>query len=98
MLVHVVAFRWKAGVEQEKIESIMAEIASLEDKIDGIEVSVGENISPVASHLTHAIVVRASSDQAFDTYLSHPDHLAVAEAIGQAADEALVLDFHDDRS
>jgi len=95
VLVHVLAFRWHAEADPQATDSLMRSLAALQEKVAGIHVSVGKNISPMTSHLTDAAVVRAESDEAFQAYLAHPDHLEIAGAVGEMSVETLVIDFYE---
>lgn len=96
VLRHVVMFKFNEGLEQEKIDEVVAAFADLETKIDSIiEFEKGTNISPenLDQGYTHCFVVTFADEAGRDAYLPHQAHQAFVEFIGGKIDQVLVFDY-----
>lgn len=77
MIRHCVFVKFRPDVPAAEREAIYAEVAALEEKIDGfLHASFGPNVSPES--LTHGFndgfVIDFRDARARDAYLVHPDH------------------------
>jgi hypothetical protein len=75
MIIHMFAFRWKAGVTDDQKQSAITEIRKLQGQIPGlVETSVGVNTSPRGQGYELGGVMKFADQSALDTYGSHPVH------------------------
>jgi len=75
MIIHMFAFRWKAGVTDDQKQSAITEIRKLQGQIPGlVETSVGVNTSPRGQGYELGGVMKFEDQLALDTYGSHPVH------------------------
>lgn len=94
MQVHIALYQWKVGTSDEEIDAALAEIASLEQKVDGIvEISCARNESRYSEGYTHVILVRGENAAALDAYRSHPDHDTAAAKIEKMEERGVGVDF-----
>jgi|SRR5882724_7636785 len=94
MHIHIAVYRWKADTVAADIDVALAEIAALEQKIDGIvEISCARNESRYAEGYTHVILVRAKDAEALAAYRSHPDHDRAATRIEAFEENGIGVDF-----
>ena len=75
MIIHMFAFRWKAGVTEDQKQSAITEIRKLQGQIPGlVETSVGVNTSPRGQGYELGGVMKFEDQSALDVYGSHPVH------------------------
>jgi Stress responsive A/B Barrel Domain len=75
MIIHTFAFRWKAGVEQEQRQRVIAAIRDLQGRIPGLEETwVGVNFSARSQGYELGGVMKFASRQALEVYGDHPVH------------------------
>jgi hypothetical protein len=75
MYIHMFAFRFKAGVTEERKERIVAAIRDLQHEIPGIlETWVGRNESPRGRGYELGGVMKFADAAACDAYGAHPVH------------------------
>ena len=75
MIIHMFAFRWKAGVTDDQKQSAITEIRKLQGQIPGlVETSVGVNTSPRGQGYELGGVMKFADQSALDAYESHPAH------------------------
>ncbi|MEN0000885.1 MAG: Dabb family protein [Pseudomonadota bacterium] len=98
---HIVAIRFKAAVDETKVDALMQQLADLRGHLPGI-VDFGhrENISPevpVVHGLKHLFWFDFIDEKARDAYLVDPAHQAVGKDLVAAADGGIdgivVLDY-----
>lgn len=95
-LRHVVLFKFKDDLAQEKIDEVVNEFAELKNKIDFIQdYEHGTNISAenLAEGYTHCFVVTFKSEADRDAYLPHQAHKDFVEFLSGKIDKVLVVDF-----
>ena len=81
---HVVAFKFKDSTTDAQIESIIADFAALQDKIDAITgFEHGDQVSPepFAQGYTHVFIVTFKDRAGLDAYLPHPAHKAFVDKL-----------------
>jgi len=95
MIEHIVLFRWNNATSEEAIESVLAELRGLKNKIPGIvDLSCGANFCDRAKGYTHGLVVRFKDRAALETYGPHPEHQRVVQnLIKPIAADILALDY-----
>jgi hypothetical protein len=100
MIVHVAAFRWLDSVTADVAAEALEGIRAIAGEVAGvIDISCGTSYSPYSRGLTHAILVRAESQEALDAYRAHPNHLAagskmdLSQVVDQNNQPGIVVDF-----
>ncbi|HEY1788799.1 MAG TPA: Dabb family protein [Verrucomicrobiae bacterium] len=95
MIQHIVLLRWTENASQEAIDTVMAELRALKDKIPGIvDVSSGTNFSERSKGFTHGLVFRFKDRAALEGYLPHPEHQRVVQKIlNPIRADALIFDY-----
>lgn len=98
MINHVVLFKLKKYESESEKQNI---IGSIEDallgllgKIDELKfIEVGVNYELVSKSYDVCLITHFESVEHLDSYRIHPEHLIVAELIGQHAVERAAVDF-----
>ena len=98
MINHVVLFKLrKYNSESEKqnvISSIEDALLGLSGKISELKyIEVGVNYEIASKSYDICLITHFESVDELDAYRVHPDHLKVAELIGQHAVERAAVDF-----
>lgn len=98
MINHVVLFKLKkydsASEKQNVIGSIEDALLSLKDKIAELKyIEVGVNYELDSKSYDFCLVSHFDNIEQLDAYRIHPEHLKVAELIGQHAVERAAVDF-----
>jgi hypothetical protein len=98
MINHVVLFKLKkydsASEKQNVIGSIEDALLSLKDKIAELKyIEVGVNYELSSKSYDLCLVSHFDNVEKLDAYRIHPEHLKVAELIGQHAVERAAVDF-----
>ena len=97
MVKHIVMWTVKATAEysrEEDIRRMQEKLVSLPALVPGIaafEVGLNSNESPAAFDVV--LVSTFPSWQDLRNYQEHPEHLKVAEFIGQVRDQRAVVDY-----
>jgi hypothetical protein len=96
MIVHIAIYKWKPGTSRNTIETAMADIRALKNKVDGVlDIRCGENFSKWNEGYTHAFVVLARDKSALEAYRNHPDHVEAAKRINLMDEGSIGIDFED---
>ena len=98
MINHVVLFKLKKydseSQKQDVISSIEDALLSLSDKIDELKyIEVGVNYELASKSYDICLITHFETVEQLDVYRIHPEHLIVAELIGQHAVERAAVDF-----
>ena len=98
MINHVVLFKLrKYNSESEKqnvISSIEDALLGLSDKVSELKyIEVGVNYEITSKSYDICLITHFESVDELDAYRVHPDHLKVAELIGQHAVDRAAVDF-----
>ena len=98
MINHVVLFKLKKydseSQKQDVISSIEDALLSLSDKIDELKyIEVGVNYELASKSYDICLISHFETVEQLDVYRIHPEHLIVAELIGQHAVERAAVDF-----
>ncbi|MBV5313848.1 MAG: Dabb family protein [Prolixibacteraceae bacterium] len=98
MINHVVLFKLKKydseSEKQDIIGSIEDALLSLKEKITELKhIEVGVNYELAAKSYDVCLISHFEGIQQLDAYRVHPEHLKVAELIGQHAIERAAVDF-----
>jgi hypothetical protein len=92
---HIVLFQWKEEARLEAINTALAELRKLKDKIPGIvDIYSGANFSDRAKGFTHALVVHFKDRPALQAYIPHPEHQRVVQnLVSPIRADTLVVDL-----
>jgi hypothetical protein len=91
---HIAWFRFKEGIDEERIAHHMAAVRSLADLVpEVLAIECGASYTDRAGGLTHCIVVSLPDRSALPRYLEHPDHVPIAEALVADIAELRVMDL-----
>jgi hypothetical protein len=98
MINHVVLFKLKKyeseSEKQNVIGSIEDALLSLLGKIDELKfIEVGVNYELASKSYDVCLITHFETVEHLDSYRIHPEHLKVAELIGQHAVERAAVDF-----
>jgi hypothetical protein len=95
MIEHILLIRWTEGAGREAIDSAMAELRQLKDKIPGIvDLSCGINFSDRSKGYTHGLVIRFKDRAALNAYNPHPEHQRVVQKfINPIRGDTIVFDY-----
>ncbi|MBS13277.1 MAG: stress protein [Gemmatimonadetes bacterium] len=99
MVKHVVLLKLRDGVTSDQTDAVLKGLEGLMGKLEGIvEVTAGRNNSPEGKSKGYewGFVMTFTDEAARDTYLLHPDHVAVsAETIRPIVEDVLVFDYNE---
>ena len=96
MYIHIFAFRWKPGVNEEQKDRAIAAIRKLQGAIpELVETHVGRNASPRGGGFGLGGVMKFRSAEEFQSYNSHPVHQELLEWLLPLV-EAIEVDFDDE--
>lgn len=94
MVEHLVWFKLKDDVSDERKAAMMQTLHDLETQIEGIEnLACGEDFSGRSQGFQIGLVVRFSSREALEKYGPHPAHKAFGDQFRECWDEVMALDF-----
>ncbi|MDH3492663.1 MAG: Dabb family protein [Acidobacteriota bacterium] len=94
MLVHIVAWKYKAETGEEIRKEHRSKLRALPDQIsDIISFDVGADILKLDRSYDTGLVARYSDRAAFDSYTVHPAHRAVAGMGKEIAENVVSVDF-----
>jgi len=98
MINHVVLFKLKnynsESQKQIEISKIEEALLSLSGKIEELKyIEVGVNYDLAAKSFDICLITHFESLDQLDAYRIHPEHLKVAELIGQHAVERAAVDY-----
>ena len=95
MVEHILLIRWTEGASPEAVDTAMAELRALKDKIPGIlDLSCGTNFSVRAKGYTHGLAIRFKDRAALEAYNPHPEHQRVVQQfINPIRGDTIVLDY-----
>jgi hypothetical protein len=92
MILHCVFMRLKSAFTPDDKQALFEAIVALKQVIPGIlDIKHGPNVSPEGLHggFVDGFAVTFESPEARDTYLVHPEHVAVGERIVSSTDGGL---------
>lgn len=93
MIKHVVMWTVKEP-KQENLRKAVEMLEGLKDKVEVIRaLDVGVDFSDGEASYDLALIVEVSSKEDLAVYRDHPEHVKVAEFIGQIRKERAVVDF-----
>ena len=97
MVRHIVLFRFKEGITQEKIDECFSALQDMMGRIPGIlEFEHGPNNSPEGLNegFTHGFIMTFDSPKSRDAYLPHPIHEECKELVVPCLERVVVFDFN----
>lgn len=81
-LKHMAWLKFKDGFRSEDIDKHFAACRALVEKVPSlITLECGPNVTERAGGFTHGIIVAVADRAGLDSYLTHPAHIPVAEAL-----------------
>ena len=98
MINHVVLFKLKNYTSEREKQDIIGSIEDgllgLKEKINELKhIEVGVNYELAAQSYDICLMSHFENIQQLDAYRAHPEHLKIAELIGQHAVERAAVDF-----
>ena len=93
---HTGFFEFKKGTTQKKLDESFASFLGMAKDIPGIiSIEYGEHNSNegLDDGFTHAFCITFSSDEARDTYLTHPKHIERVDIFQEILERVTVVDF-----
>lgn len=88
----------KAKETSPQLDALCAEWETSLEKIPGIvTLSMGANFRASSAGFTHALVIRFQDRKALETFMTHPDHIAVGKRMQGLFSEFLILDYETQR-
>jgi hypothetical protein len=98
MIKHIVLFRFKDFAEgadkAENIKSLKSRLEALEDVIDEIKFfEVGINFDNSNAAYDLALCSEFESKEDLYSYQKHPEHVKVADFVGNVCENRIVVDY-----
>lgn len=96
LLRHVVLFKFKEDVREEKIEEVVTAFGDLPEKIEAIhdfEWGIENSPEMLSKGLTHCFLVTFKSEEDRATYLPHPAHQQFVKLVTPVVADVLVVDY-----
>jgi heme-degrading monooxygenase HmoA len=96
MLTHIVIWKYRAEVSEEKREEHVARLRALQPLIPEIEsFSVGFDVLHLARSYDTGLVATFRDRAALDAYTEHPEHQKVAAMGREISERVASVDFED---
>lgn len=93
-VIHIAWLRFKENVDPERIEYHMTACRALVRRVPVVlDLKCGKSYTDRAGGLTHSILVTVPNREAIETYLHHPAHVPVANALKADVAELRVMDI-----
>ncbi len=94
MIVHVVTFRWRAGVTPEEVEPIVALLGALPAQIPDLErYEFGPDLGLRDGNVDFAVVAHVADAAALSAYLEAPAHAEASGRLRALAAERSAVQF-----
>lgn len=94
MIDHLVFFTAREDASRADLEGLISSLRKLKNSVPGVvELSAGENFSERSGGYTHGVFVRFESTADLESYLKHPEHLAVVEKLDRLTNGRIVVDY-----
>jgi hypothetical protein len=91
---HIAWFRFKDGVTDDRIDGHMRAVRTLADLVPVVRaIECGRSYTDRAGGLTHCIVVTLPDRESLPSYLEHPAHVPIGEALVNDIAELRVMDL-----
>jgi len=93
---HVVLFKFKEDVSENKIQELIDGYKALPGKIEvmkGFEWGTDMSIEGLSQGFTHCFISTFEDSAGRDAYVPHPEHQKYAQGLLPHLDKILVLDF-----
>ena len=93
MIDHLVFIAVREDASPEDVDDLISSIRGLKDTVPGVvDLTVGENFSARSGGYTHGLFVRFETREDLQSYMEHPDHLAVVEKLDRITSR-IVADY-----
>ena len=94
MIDHLVFMAMRDDISDEDRDDLLDSLRGLGAKVPGVvDIAVGEDFSGRAGEYTHALFARFEDRDGLETYMEHPEHLAVVEKLGERTAGRIVVDY-----
>jgi len=96
LLRHVVLFKFKDGLGEDKVREVVDAFGALPTKIDQIqdfEWGTDVSVENKAAGFTHLFLVTFKTKAGRDKYLPHPAHQEFVKLVGPRLADVLVFDY-----
>ena len=94
MVKHIVMWTLKEPDRQSRMAEFRSMLEAMQDKVDGlVELQVGLDESKGTSSCDMVLYSVFESWSALDSYLNHPDHLAIKQAVATWIDQRHLVDY-----
>lgn len=93
-MLHIAWLRFKPGVAPDRVEDHLAACRTLPARVPAVlDLQCGRDPGDLAPGFTHGIVVTLADREAIKSYLEHPAHVPVADALEGDVAELRVIDL-----
>lgn len=87
MIRHIFIAPVKQGISDDKVDEKLSTMRGIKDHVPGIvSLTVGRNTGWVGISNAVSMVIDVEDKAAFNTFMSHPYHVAIGEAAGDVFD------------
>ena len=96
MIKRILMFKFKADANTSTVSTILSDMESLPNKIDGIKsVESGTDLSPEGMNqgFTHIVQFTFEDKEAREAYLPHPEHEAIKTLCMPILEDMLIFDY-----
>jgi hypothetical protein len=95
MIHHVVTFRWKDGVDDAHVQSVIAELNRLPSLIpEVVAYACGSDLGLAATNYQFAVAAQFASIEDYLVYRDHPEHQAMLTSlVGPFVTERCAVQF-----
>jgi hypothetical protein len=93
MLIHVVCFKYKAGVDDAAQEDHRRRLLGLSTLPDVVDLKVGADVVDSARSYDSALIVTFADRAALDRYQQDPRHVPVAQHGAALSEHIVAVDF-----
>lgn len=95
MIEHIVLFKFKSGVDPEKVETMLSEVRGLISIPGVISITAGQSLTDRHLGFTSAAVIRIKDLPSLEKYRSHEKHKSVLKnVITPITEQLLVVDYN----
>ena len=94
MLIHVVCWKYKPDISEEKREGHRQQLKALSQLVPGLtRLDVGADVLHLDRSFDTGLVAEFESREALDSYTVHPEHQAVVAIGRELAERVVSVDF-----
>jgi len=93
VLIHLVSFKYKAGVDEATRQQHRARLSGLSDIPGVVDLKAGADVVRSPRSYDTGLLVMFGDRTALDAYQKHPQHVPVAEFGVSLSDHIVAVDF-----